>query len=81
MILYLKLELKSQRVSNKYLYKLANEKRLYEYINTVNFQPRVNWVSPNYKSRESSQINRLSDKTLADCVEALIGNKNYAFSF
>jgi dsRNA-specific ribonuclease len=42
-------ELKSQRVSNKYLYHLAIAKNLDQYINVQNFQPRMNWLAPNQK--------------------------------
>ncbi len=76
-------ELKSQRVSNKYLFKLAHSKQLYEYISYINFQPKVNWIGPNYntfvddniKDKDNCQnfYHEMSDKTLADCVEALIG--------
>ena len=66
--------LKSQRVSNKYLYKLAVSKNLNDYIISENFQPKVNWIIPNqlYTGDEIFKFN-LSDKSLADCVEALIG--------
>jgi dsRNA-specific ribonuclease len=39
-------ELKSHRVSNKYLYKLARNKNLNEFINSENFKPKINWILP-----------------------------------
>jgi len=76
-------ELKSHRVSNKYLFKLAYEKKLQDYINYMNFQPKVNWIGPNFKASVDNEnienksrhnlFHEMSDKTLADCVEALIG--------
>lgn len=66
--------LKSQRVSNKYLYKLAVSKNLNDYIISENFQPKVNWIVPNQLNTNDERFKfTLSDKSLADCVEALIG--------
>ena len=68
-------ELKSQRVSNRYLFKLATAQRLHEFVNTVNFQPKVNWILPNQKTVDNDErfTFKLADKSLADCVEALLG--------
>lgn len=72
--------LKSQRVSNKYLFKLAKEKYLHQYITTETFQPKINWILPNEKTpdtlnqtKEEKFKFKVSDKTLADTIEALIG--------
>jgi dsRNA-specific ribonuclease len=62
--------LKSQRVSNRYLFKLASKKRLDELVNACVFNPKTSWLAPNM----GQNINNLiSDKSLADVVEALIG--------
>ena len=71
-------ELKSQRVSNRYLFKLAAAQRLHEFVNTINFQPKVNWMLPNLNSvmkveKDERFRFKLADKSLADCVEALLG--------
>jgi endoribonuclease Dicer len=71
--------LKSMRVSNRYLYKLAVGKKLQDYIVSNTFEPKVNFIGP-YMSNEKlndlkavKKINSLGDKSIADCVEALIG--------
>jgi len=68
-------ELKSQRVSNKYLYKLAQSKNLHQYINSINFQPKVNWPMLNMEKIPDDERFKfkLSDKSQADSIEALIG--------
>lgn len=77
-------ELKSQRVSNKYLTQLAIDKQLYRFINVQNFQPRLNWHAPNLKRPETVKEEenpfefKTVNKTLADCVEALIGKTSCA---
>ena len=74
--------LKSQRVSNRYLFKLASEKLLNDYVIGDGFRINDNWLPPNSKLKNdenSSKIEKyftnqtLSDKSLADCVEALLG--------
>ena len=69
--------LKSARVSNNYLYRLAAEKKLNEYIIWDNFMPQKNWVVPNFDKDlflQNSNFNtKISDKSMADCIEALIG--------
>ena len=76
--------LKSQRVSNSYLFKLAIKKKLYEYIVSINLEPKVNWIPLNLdpvksidekheKSIDERMKVSLSDKSLADVTEALIG--------
>lgn len=69
--------LKSQRVSNKYLYKLAVKKKLNEFVVSQNFNYKENWIAPFFDTDKLKQDARgkvkLADKSLADCVEALIG--------
>lgn len=67
--------LKSYRVSNRYLYKLAAKKALNDYIVSENFNAKENWVAPYFSNQnnESKLKFNLSDKSIADCVEALIG--------
>ena len=68
--------LKSQRVSNRYLFKLAMKKNLGNFIVSHTFEPKVNWLGPNMsleKLNELQELNKLSDKWIADSVEALIG--------
>jgi dsRNA-specific ribonuclease len=62
--------LKSQRVSNRYLYKLACRKDLQRFVNACAFNAKTNWLAPNHKANIAHVI---SDKSLADVVEALIG--------
>jgi len=64
--------LKSERVSNRYLYKLAKDKQLESFIVGEEFQIRKNWLPPNV-CRKELEMQKLSDKSIADCVEALIG--------
>jgi dsRNA-specific ribonuclease len=64
--------LKSERVSNRYLYKLARDKQLESFILGEEFQIRKNWLPPNV-CRKELDTQKLSDKSIADCVEALIG--------
>lgn len=69
--------LKSMRVSNRYLYKLAMQKNLGDFVVSQNFSFRENWIGPYFdrsklKNDQRSKI-KLSDKSLADCIEALIG--------
>jgi endoribonuclease Dicer len=71
--------LKSLRVSNRYLYKLAVVKNLNEYIISNTFEPKVNFIGPNMNNQKLDElknlkkISSLADKSIADCVEALIG--------
>lgn len=71
--------LKSYRVSNSYLCKLAMKKLLNSYIVSENFSAKDNWITPFYEYNNNETPNdsrfalKLSDKSLADCVEALIG--------
>lgn len=69
--------LKSARVSNNYLYKLAVKKNLNEYIVWQSFMPESTWIPPNLDKtkflEDSIYKTKLADKSLADCVEALIG--------
>lgn len=69
--------LKSARVSNNYLYRLAAQKKLNEYIVWDNFNSQKNWIPPNLDksifNENSFYTTKLSDKSMADCIEALIG--------
>jgi endoribonuclease Dicer len=70
--------LKSILVSNKNLYKLALKKKLQNYITSESLLPKVNWLAPNFKSYITNSKSdplkfKLSEKVLADCVEALLG--------
>ena len=47
-----------------------------EYLVSENFRPKENWIAPFYRmpTDEDTQFKlKLSDKSLADCIEALIG--------
>lgn len=69
-------ELKSMRVSNRYLYNLARGISLSNYVVSKDFIPRENWIGPNMSIERFDKLNKLnflSDKSLADCVEGLIG--------
>lgn len=80
--------LKSQRVSNRQLFKLAIGKQLSDYLVADGFRVGANWLPPNSdviineNSSESSNtvdnfkfftIQSISDKSLADCIESLLG--------
>ncbi len=65
--------LKSARVSNRYLFELAVKKELNKYIVSKKFNRKENWLAPYAKEKDTISIVKLSDKSLADCVEALIG--------
>lgn len=67
-------KLKSMRVSNRYLFDLAHNKNLYEYISAHNCSQRENCLGPWTSGRADANLRvSLSEKSLADCVEALIG--------
>ena len=68
-------DLKSYRASNSYLFKLATLKMFHKYIISIDFQPKVNWILPNLKKTLDDERFKfkLSDKSFADSVEALIG--------
>jgi endoribonuclease Dicer len=73
--------LKSQRVSNRYLYKLAAKTGLNNYVLGDGFRVHDNWLPPNFclkpvdgnTETKSCIIQSISDKSLADCIEALLG--------
>jgi dsRNA-specific ribonuclease len=65
-------KLKSMRVSNHYLYDLAIKKKLDEFIVGENYI-RERHVFPCNTKRVTRTGLKLSDKSFADCVEALIG--------
>jgi dsRNA-specific ribonuclease len=65
--------LKSARVSNRNLFELAIKKELNKYVVSKKFNRKENWLAPFAKENETTSIVKLSDKSLADCVEALIG--------
>ena len=71
------LNLKAVNLTNAFfIYPLkAIKKLLNEYIVSENFSARENWIPPFYaRSDEESDLRlKLSDKSLADCIEALIG--------
>lgn len=77
-------KLKSMRVSNRYLFDLAHKKSLDEYIVAQNCTKRENCLGPWTTGRKQQQQQqqqkqqdslaiKLPDKSLADCIEALIG--------
>ena len=65
--------LKSMRVSNRYLFELAEKKRLHEYIVGENCNQKENCLGPWTRFEDDKLTLKLADKSLADCVEALIG--------
>ena len=73
--------LKSHRVSNRNLYKLAAETELNNYVMGDGFRVHDNWLPPNFclkkvegnEKTKSCTIQSISDKSLADCIEALLG--------
>lgn len=66
-------KLKSMRVSNQYLFKLAVQKKLSDYIISRNCSQRENCVGPWTHPKDKILTVLLGDKSLADCVEALLG--------
>lgn len=64
-------KLKSMRVSNRYLFELARAKHLDDYIVGENYMQKENCLGP--WSAPARLAVKLADKSLADCVEALIG--------
>lgn len=66
-------KLKSMRVSNHNLYNLASKKSLNEYIVSENCLFKDTFVYPYTNHADEKLKLKLSDKSLADCVEALIG--------
>lgn len=69
-------KLKSMRVSNRYLFDLAARKSLDEFIVAANCTAREKCLGPWTSARSvasASLAYKLPDKSLADCVEALIG--------
>ena len=82
--------LKSQRVSNRYLFKLAEKNHLSDYVIGDGFRVHENWLPPNFITKtlvegvddasstsenlsKFYKIQSISDKSLADCIEALLG--------
>ena len=59
-------------ISNQNLFNLARAKKLESYIIGEEFQSRRNWLPPNAINKQL-ETQMLSDKSIADCVEALIG--------
>jgi dsRNA-specific ribonuclease len=64
-------ELKSIRASNKYLFKLSIKKNFSNYVISENYDQK--FVQILFGLENYNEKLKLADKSLADCVEALIG--------
>lgn len=81
--------LRSLEISNANLYNLGKQRNLGEIMSATKFEPNDNWLPPGYtvannKKREIDEAlaevpyyllvqHSIPDKSIADCVEALIG--------
>jgi dsRNA-specific ribonuclease len=64
-------ELKSMRASNKYLFKLSIQKNLPDFVISDKYSQNIN--ENLFGLQDNFDKLKLADKSLADCVEALIG--------
>ncbi|KAG4071813.1 hypothetical protein HA402_005974 [Bradysia odoriphaga] len=80
--------LKVNQISNRNLYRLGSKKDLAEFVVAHQFQPSNNWLPPGFSAnidtsekkekKDGESYNkyteqRISDKSIADCCESLIG--------
>ncbi len=77
--------LRSIQICNCNLYHIGREKEIFESLVATKFYPKQNWLPPNYQTHDdydyklitkdelSPCLHLISDKSIADSVEALIG--------
>jgi endoribonuclease Dicer len=68
-------DLRSVQICNKNLYHIGLNKGIEGFIVATKFEPKLNWLAPNYKTDLQNQRcqQSVSDKSIADSIEALIG--------
>ncbi len=68
-------DLRSVQNCNKNLFHIGLNKGIEGLIVATKFEPKLNWLAPNYKTDQQNQRcqQSVSDKSIADSIEALIG--------
>jgi len=68
-------ELRILQISNRNLYHIGLNKGIEKLLVATKFEPKLNWLPPSYKADEQNQRlqHSVSDKSVADSIEALIG--------